>query len=108
MPEDWRSALTFPLHKGKGEKNECKNYRCIGLLSMIGKIFAGILVDRVRRMTWGLIDNEKMGFTAGSECVDQIFTLKQIGEKAREKKCRVYVGFVDLEEVCDRVNRETL
>ena len=30
--------------------------------------------------------------------VSQIFTLKQIGEKAQEKKCRVYVGFVDLEK----------
>ena len=37
-------------------------------------------------------------------CVDQIFTLKQIGEKAREKKRRVYVGFIDLEKAYDRVN----
>ena len=34
--------------------------------------------------------------------------LKQIGEKAREKKRRVYVGFIDLEKVYDRVNREAL
>ena len=41
-------------------------------------------------------------------CVDQIFTLKQIGGKAREKKPRVYVGFIDLEKAYERVNRETL
>ena len=41
-------------------------------------------------------------------CVDKIFTLKQIGEKAREKKNRVYVGFIHLEKVYDRVNREAL
>ena len=45
-----------------------------------------------------------MGFRAGSGCVDQIFTLKQIGEK----KCRMYVGFMDLEKAYDRVNREVL
>ena len=28
----------------------------------------------------------------GWGCVDQIFTLKQIGEKAQEKKHRMYVG----------------
>ena len=28
-------------------------------------------------------------------CVDQIFTLKQIDEKAREKKRRVYECFID-------------
>ena len=41
-------------------------------------------------------------------CVSQIFTLKQKGEKARDKKCGVYMGFIDLEKVYDRVNREDL
>ena len=48
--------------------------------------YAGILIDRVRRVTVGLIDDEQEGFRAGRECVGQIFTLKKIGEKAREKK----------------------
>ena len=34
----------------------------------------------------GLIDDEQGGFRAGKGCVDQIFTLQQIGEKARKKK----------------------
>ena len=72
------------------------------------KIYAGILVGRIRRVTEGLIDDEQGGFIAGSGCVDQIFTLKQRGEKAREKKHRVYVGFIDLEKACDRVNSEAL
>ena len=45
-------------------------------------------------MTGGLIDDEQGGFRAGREYVDQIFTLKQIGEKTQEKKCSVYVGFI--------------
>ena len=40
--------------------------------------------------------------------VDQIFILKHIVEKARERKCRVYVGFIDLEKAYDRVNSEAL
>ena len=40
MPEDWRSAVIVPLYKGKGEKSECKNYRGISLLSVVGKIYA--------------------------------------------------------------------
>ena len=43
-------------------------------------------------MTEGLIDDEEGGFRAGRGCIDQIFTLEHIGEKAREKKCRVYVA----------------
>ena len=34
--------------------------------------------------------------------------LEQIGEKAREKNRRVYVGFIDLEKAYDRGNREAL
>ena len=55
-----------------------------------------------------MIDDEEGCFRAGRECVDQIFTLNQIGEKAQEKKCRVYVGFIDLEKVYNRVNRKAL
>ena len=53
-----------------------------------------------------MIEDEQGSFRAGRGFVDQIFTLKQIGEKAREKKCRVYVSFMDLEKAYDRVNRE--
>ena len=44
----------------------------------------------------------------GGGLVDQIFTLKQIGEKVREKKYRVYMGFIVLENAYDSVNREAL
>ena len=53
---------------------------------MVEKIYAEILVDRARKVTEGFIDEEEGGFRAGRGCVDQIFTLKQIGGKAREKK----------------------
>ena len=36
--------------------------------------------------------------------VDQIFTLKQIGEEACKKKRRIYVVFMDLEKVYGRIN----
>ena len=47
VPEYWRSAVIILLYKGKGEMSECKNYRGISLLSMVGKIYAGVLVDKV-------------------------------------------------------------
>ena len=45
VPEGWRSVVIVLLYKGKGERTECSNYRSISLLSMVGKIYAGILVD---------------------------------------------------------------
>ena len=44
-------------------------------------MYAGILVDRVRRVTGGLVDDDQEGFWDGRGCVDQMFTLKQINEK---------------------------
>ena len=49
MPEDWISAEIVPLYKGKGRGH---NVRIISLLSMVGKIYARILVDRVHS-DWG-------------------------------------------------------
>ena len=49
------------------------------MLGVVGKIYEEILVDRVRRVTGGLTDDEQGGFRV---CVDQMFTIKQLSEKA--------------------------
>ena len=84
VPEDWRSAVIVPLYKSKGNMTECKNYRGISLLSVAGKIYTGILVDRVSRVTKGLIDDEEGGYRSERGCVDLIFALKEIGEKVKD------------------------
>ena len=66
------------------------------MLSVVGKIYVEILIDGVRRVTGGLIDVEQENFRERRRCVDQILTLKQIDEKAKEKKRRAYLGFIDL------------
>ena len=34
VPEAWKKAIIVPLHKGKGKKDECYNYRGISLKSV--------------------------------------------------------------------------
>ena len=80
--ENWRSAVIVPLYKGKEGRTECSNYICITLLRVVGKIYAGILVDRVQNGTKGVTDDEQGMFRSGKGCEDKIFTLKHIGEKA--------------------------
>ena len=62
--------MIVPLYKGKGERTEGKKYRGISLVSVVGKIYAWILVDRVRRVIGGSIDDEQGGFRAGRWCED--------------------------------------
>ena len=46
VPRDWTRGLIFPLFKG-GEKLSTDNYRGICLLSIIGKLYASILNQRL-------------------------------------------------------------
>jgi hypothetical protein len=108
VPKDWSKAVIVPLYKGKGDKGNCRNYRGISLLSVVGKIYAGILVERVRRVTEELIGEEQCAFRSGRGCIDQIFTLKQMSEKMKGKKKKLYLAFMDLQQAYDRVNREAL
>ena len=41
-------------------------------------------------------------------CADQIFAVKQICEKAKRKRKKVFMGFMDLEKAYDSVNRKGL
>ena len=65
VPEDWRSIVIVSLYKIKRERNECKYYREISFLSMVGKIYVGILVYRVHRVIGGLIYDEQGDFREG-------------------------------------------
>ena len=88
VPGDWRSAVI--------QKNEYKNYRGISRQSVVRKIYAWILADRVRRVTEGLVDDEQGSLGLERGCVGQIFTLKKIGEKEREKKHKEHVCMIGL------------
>ena len=45
---DWKRSLVVPLWKGKGDRQDCNNYRGVTILSVPGKVFAWIILDRVR------------------------------------------------------------
>ena len=47
VPADWVIACIVPLYKGKGDKYECSNFRGISLLSVAGKVYGRILINRI-------------------------------------------------------------
>ena len=62
---DWRGACIAPLYKGKGDKCECSNSRDVSLLSVVGRLFGGVLIKRVRAGTECAIGEEQCGFRQG-------------------------------------------
>jgi len=47
IPTAWKRGLLVPLWKGKGNCQDCNSYRGVMLLSLSGKVFARITIDRV-------------------------------------------------------------
>ena len=63
IPTDWKRGLVVPLWKGKGDRQDCNNYRRVTLLSVQGKVFAQIILDRVRHHLLEHQCPEQSGFT---------------------------------------------
>lgn len=102
VPLDWRIATIVMLYKGKGDKAECKNHRGISLLSVLGKLYGRLVIERIREETDSKVWDTQGGFRPGRGCTDQIFSLQQIVEKYLSRNKRVYCAFVDLEKAYDR------
>lgn len=108
VPDDWKGACIVPLYKGKGDRLACASYRGISLLSIPGKVYGRVIIQRVIDRTKGQVSGEQSGFMEGRGCVDQIFALRDVCEKYLEKNKSVYLAFMDLEKAYDRVDREAL
>ena len=59
MPADWRSAVIVHCTRVKKKGWYVEIIEVLALLSVVEKINAGILVDRVCKMIEGLIDDEE-------------------------------------------------
>ena len=107
-PRDFRDMCMVPCYKGKGDKYDCNSYRGICLMSVVGKLYGRVLINRVVKGTEAAIGEEQCGFRKGRGCVDQIFVVRQLCEKFLGKGRDVYFAFMDLEKAYDRVDRRAL
>ena len=64
----------MPVYK-KSSRDECGNYRGISLLSVVGKIYARVVCDRLRLLTDAVLMDEHGGFRVRRGSVDQIFAV---------------------------------
>ena len=108
VPVGWVIACMVPLYKGKGDVHEFSNFRGISLLSVVGKVYARIVINRIRDKTESVIAEVQSGFRRGRGCTDQNFIVRQICEKYLGKGKDVYFAFLDLEKAYDRVDRDAM
>ena len=68
----------------KGDRSHCGNYRGISLLSVVGKVFANIILQRLKNLVELIYAQSQSGYRSGRSTIDGIFTLRQLMEKSRE------------------------
>ena len=95
-PQDMRDSKIITLYKNKGERSDCNNYGGISLLSIVGKVFARVILPRLQKPAERVYPESQCGFRAKRSTVDMIFSLHQLQEKCREQHMPLYVAFIDL------------
>ncbi|CAH1256684.1 Hypp1700 [Branchiostoma lanceolatum] len=62
VPPDLKDATIITIFK-KGDRSVCGNYRGISLLSIAGKIFARVLLDRLLTVAEEVLPESQCGFS---------------------------------------------
>ena len=86
----------------------CSLHRGITLLSIPGKLFVMILLERIRPTFHNHRRSEQAGFTAGRSTTEQILAIRQIIEKSKEFNKSTYIAFIDFKAAFDSVSRDSL
>ena len=90
MPDDFRDALIVSLYKNKRSKSDCGNYGGISLLSIAGKIFARVILNRLITVSEQNLPEARCGFRPGRSTVDMIFAMRQLPEKCIEQNMPLF------------------
>ena len=110
IPDDWCIGMIMPLYKRKGQRDDPNNFRGIALLSCFGKLFTACLNTRIAKFLfeYNKMGAEQAGFRPGFSVLDHIFALHAIIEFYKNKKQRLYCGFVDYSKAFDLIDRSAL
>ena len=108
VPADFKESRISALYKNKGDRSDCGSYRGISLLSAPGKVFARVLLNRLKPLSERILPETQFGFRPDRGTCEAIFSIRQLQEKSREQRRHLYLCFVDLEKAFDSVPREAL
>ena len=85
LPEDLRDTVTVSVYENKRDKSDCSNYRDNTLLSLVGQIFAHVLLNRlIPTIAQENTLESQRGFRSNRGTTDMNFVLRQIQEKCRQ------------------------
>ena len=103
-PTLWKRARVSAIHK-KGSRNSLKNYRPISLLSVVGKLYEKIIVQRMSAFFDDnqLISSKQYGFRKQRSTSDLLLQLTSEWNATLDKREYTYVIALDIAGAFDRV-----
>lgn len=110
VPKIWKDAIIIPIYK-KGSPDDPENYRNISLLSIVGKIYARFLLNRLTQ--WAeekkLIGPEQAGFRPNQSTTDHVLVLHHLAQKySSSNRGQLCAAFIDLKAAFDSIPRRLL
>lgn len=107
-PADWKRAVISSIPK-KGDQRVCDNQRGISVLSVPGKVYCLVLMQRMQAVLLGdAMMEQQAAFRPGRGTTDHLFTLSQLQQKAHRHRQELHLCYIDLAKAYDSVDRTTL
>lgn len=103
FPMCWRTSYVVPLHKS-GLKTNVKNFRPIGKLSSIPKLFEALVCDEIQPTLSSVIVNNQHGFVRNRSTLTSLLCLYQPLTSILEEKCQADCIYTDFSKAYDKVN----
>ena len=108
-PEEIITGLLIPLQKPGKEKGPPANLRPIVLLSILRKIVAICLIERIYTRLRSSIPSSQAAYSKGRSTTELVFTMKTIVEKAiSSKDLEANILMLDMSKAFDTIQRGTL
>ena len=109
FPIEIKQGLLIPLQKPGKKIGPAENIRPIILLSILRKILATCIINRISTKIYNNIDITQAAYRPGRNTTEHVFTIKAMCEKAlTAKDYKTYILLLDMSKAFDTVDRKTL
>ena len=108
LPRDWTDAEVVSIYKHKGARKDPNNYRSIFLLDTIGKLYASVVCEKIKRATNALLSETQFGFRPKRSTEQAILCLRSIIQKSKDSGNPLVIVFVDLKKAFDTIPHEAI